>query len=205
VKAPELYTVLGVEPGAALEEIRASYRRLVKQLHPDITGSAADARRLDNVVDAYRALVKMQGGGDASRKERDIFSLGRLATGAAKPELRAFAVKRLGNSGKKAAYGSLKEALRDESEPVVISALHAIGQLNVLHSAGELGHLFVGSSEKVKSAVLDAIEQMKSLRPFYGIIVAGMKDYSPAVRRRCLSLFARYKKGSAYAEESVAT
>jgi len=205
VKAPELYTVLEVEPGAAMEEIRASYRRLVKQLHPDITGSAADARRLDKVVEAYRALVKVRGGAETPRKERDIFSLGRLATGAAKPESRAFAVKSLGNSGKKAAYGFLKEALRDESERVVISALHAIGQLNVLHSAGELSHLFVGSSEKVKSAVIDAIEQMKSVRPFYSIIVAGMKDYSPTVRRRCLSLFARYKKASAYEEEGVAT
>ena len=53
----ELYQVLGVRSGAADEEIKVAFRRLAKQLHPDLHPGDADAeRRLQDVLRAYETL-----------------------------------------------------------------------------------------------------------------------------------------------------
>src|SRR5262249_11640565 len=53
----ELYQVLGVRSGAADEEIKTAFRRLAKQLHPDLhPGDADAARRLQDVLRAYETL-----------------------------------------------------------------------------------------------------------------------------------------------------
>ena len=43
----EAYRVLGLAPGASLEEVRAAYRRLMKRVHPDLGGSGALAAMLN--------------------------------------------------------------------------------------------------------------------------------------------------------------
>lgn len=43
----EAYRVLGLAPGASLEEIRAAYRRLMRRVHPDLGGSSALAAMLN--------------------------------------------------------------------------------------------------------------------------------------------------------------
>ena len=53
----EFYQVLGVRSEAADEEIKATFRRLAKQLHPDLHPGDADAeRRLQQVIRAYETL-----------------------------------------------------------------------------------------------------------------------------------------------------
>ena len=53
----ELYQVLGVRSGAADEEIKSAFRRLAKQLHPDLhPGDADAARQLQDVLRAYETL-----------------------------------------------------------------------------------------------------------------------------------------------------
>ena len=53
----ELYQVLGVRSDATDEEIKATFRRLAKQLHPDLHPGDADAeRRLQQVIRAYETL-----------------------------------------------------------------------------------------------------------------------------------------------------
>ena len=46
--------VLGLEPGATAEAIKRAHRRLVKQHHPDMGGSAEAFRRVN---EAYQQLV----------------------------------------------------------------------------------------------------------------------------------------------------
>jgi hypothetical protein len=43
----EAYRVLGLAPGASVEEVRAAYRRLMKRVHPDLGGSGALAAMLN--------------------------------------------------------------------------------------------------------------------------------------------------------------
>lgn len=43
----EAYRVLGLAPGASLDEVRAAYRRLMKRVHPDLGGSGALASLLN--------------------------------------------------------------------------------------------------------------------------------------------------------------
>lgn len=52
----DLYEVLGVEPGAADKEIAAAYKKLARELHPDVNPDAAAADRFKEITAAYDVL-----------------------------------------------------------------------------------------------------------------------------------------------------
>lgn len=52
----EARTLLGIEPSISPRELRARYRILVKQLHPD--GGNGDSGRLNDVLEAYRTVQR---------------------------------------------------------------------------------------------------------------------------------------------------
>ncbi len=54
------YRILGLAPGASLNEIRSAYRRLAKQFHPDAAGDRALPRFLA-IQAAYERLVDAEG------------------------------------------------------------------------------------------------------------------------------------------------
>lgn len=57
------WRVLGLPPGAAVEEIKRAYRRLARAVHPDVHPTATDAERralqerFTEITEAYRSLV----------------------------------------------------------------------------------------------------------------------------------------------------
>lgn len=53
---PDLYTVLGVPKNAQLEQIKRSYRRLVRECHPDINPSPSAHEQFRAVSTAYSVL-----------------------------------------------------------------------------------------------------------------------------------------------------
>lgn len=57
------YEVLGVDPDADRQTIERRYRELVKEVHPDAGGSAAEFKR---VKEAYREIVDGETGGNAA-------------------------------------------------------------------------------------------------------------------------------------------
>lgn len=63
------YGVLGVGPGATSEEIRASFRRIVRERHPDTAPDRVDDPSLRDVIDAYRMLI---GSTDRARHDRPL-------------------------------------------------------------------------------------------------------------------------------------
>lgn len=52
--------VLGVAPDADWETIKAAYRRLAQQYHPDVNDSAEAVARMQAINAAYQALSKLQ-------------------------------------------------------------------------------------------------------------------------------------------------
>lgn len=56
------YRVLGVEPGASPEEIKAAYRRLAMKYHPDRNpGDKAAEEQFKDIQEAYEALTRPEG------------------------------------------------------------------------------------------------------------------------------------------------
>jgi hypothetical protein len=56
----ECYKVLGVEPGATLDEVRAAYRRAACRYHPDLQrgDSLAAERKLRELIVAYKFIAR---------------------------------------------------------------------------------------------------------------------------------------------------
>ena len=47
----EAYRILGLDPGASVEEVREAYHRLIRRVHPDLGGSSALAALLNAAKD----------------------------------------------------------------------------------------------------------------------------------------------------------
>ena len=65
------HVVLGIEPGATPTQIKAAWRRLARQHHPDLTGDDPEAsrvatRRMAEINEAYASLTR--GGGCGPRR-----------------------------------------------------------------------------------------------------------------------------------------
>jgi len=169
VNESEVYGVLGLDSNADPEDVKTAFRYLSKKYHPDRSGTQETSRRFVRVVKAYKVL-----NGEA-RKDRllrnpvrdrissliaedDIFSLGSLVVTSGDPEIRRYAARRLGFSGKKASYVFLRQALSDKNEAVIEAAVRSIADLSVFQSSGEIAALFARTSPRVRKAILDAAE-----------------------------------------------
>jgi DnaJ-class molecular chaperone len=62
--AKDYYIVLGVSRGASPGQIKQAYRRIAKQLHPDLSGSSTPADKFLEVKEAYDTL------GDLNKRRR---------------------------------------------------------------------------------------------------------------------------------------
>jgi molecular chaperone DnaJ len=67
-QAPDLYAVLGVGREASDEEIKRAYRRLARELHPDVNRDAGAEQRFKEVTAAYEVLSD-----PAKRRQYDLF------------------------------------------------------------------------------------------------------------------------------------
>src|SRR6188472_1437665 len=64
----DLYEILGVSRDASAEEIKKAYRRLARQLHPDVNPDAETQERFKEVTLAYDVL--------SDPKKREMYDLG---------------------------------------------------------------------------------------------------------------------------------
>ena len=55
-RLPDLYGVLGVEPGASEDDIKRAYRQLARELHPDVNGDPQAEQRFKEITAAYDTL-----------------------------------------------------------------------------------------------------------------------------------------------------
>ena len=62
------YRVLGVSSSATDDEVKAAYRKLAKQYHPDVNGgSQASETMMKRINEAYAEIMKMRRGGGSAR------------------------------------------------------------------------------------------------------------------------------------------
>ena len=165
----ELYGVLGLDPNAEPEEVKAAFRYLSKKYHPDSSGNPATSKRFVRVVKAYKVLNRTSGKARplvnpardrfrALAPDNDIFHLGALAVASPEQDIRRYAVRRLGFSGRKAAYVFLRQALSDGCESVVEAAVRSIADLSVYQASGEMAALYARTTPRIRKAILDAAD-----------------------------------------------
>ncbi len=61
MNVPDCYRLLGLRTGASFEDVKASYRRLARQYHPDVTPGDQDQakERFIQITEAYQRLVDL--------------------------------------------------------------------------------------------------------------------------------------------------
>ncbi|XGV95319.1 MAG: DnaJ domain-containing protein [Leptolyngbya sp. BL-A-14] len=63
----ECYQILGLKSGASFDEIKASYRRLVRQYHPDVNpGDQRAKEKFIELTEAYKILLSSVGSAEPS-------------------------------------------------------------------------------------------------------------------------------------------
>jgi molecular chaperone DnaJ len=68
---PDLYEVLGIRREATDEEIKRAYRKLARELHPDVNDDPEAERRFKQITAAYQTLSD-----PAKRRQYDMFGSG---------------------------------------------------------------------------------------------------------------------------------
>ena len=63
----DLYKILNVNFEATLDEIKQSYRKLVREYHPDVVGENADVKKFKEIQEAYEVLANTE-----LRKKYDV-------------------------------------------------------------------------------------------------------------------------------------
>jgi DnaJ-class molecular chaperone len=109
------YAILGVEPVATEDQIRAAYRKLAKQHHPDLNpGNASSEERFKKISAAYAILSDPEKRGRFDRGEID-------ASGAERPPERQY-YRDFGDDGARAKYRSDVHFDPDDLESIFAQA-----------------------------------------------------------------------------------
>ncbi len=186
--------VLGLGPGADADDVRLAYRRLVRRYHPDVSGDPGTAASFARVTRAYKLLTALPptalpSAGRPARYRRvieageDLFALGQVLASDPDSGARAEAAKRLGLSGRVAAWVFLRRALYDEDESVASQAVRSVALLGARQAEGEVASLYVRSGPALRRLVLEVAEA--TLEPvFAGALGAARGDADPLLRAR---------------------
>ena len=178
--------VLALGPGADGEEVRLAFRRLAKRYHPDSSGDPATAGRFARLNRAYKLLTalppsRLPGAGTAIRYRKvmeagdDLFALGQILATDQDGGARREAAKRLGLSGRTAAYVFLRRALYDSDESVTAAAVRSVALLGVRQAEGELASLYGRASIKLRFSMLEVAEATRE-SVFAGVIAVAKTD-----------------------------
>lgn len=202
-----LLAVLGLGPGSGDEDIRLAYRRLVKRWHPDSSGRPGSARQFERITRAYKILKASsrrppgpaEGSGApglagayrrVAEAGEDLFALGQILASDPDPRAREGAVRRLGLSGRTAAYVFLRRALYDRAPDVAAAAVRAVALLGCRQAEGEVAALYSRSGLELKRLILETAAATGEPL-FRASLVAASADPEPSLRLKARDALAR--------------
>jgi hypothetical protein len=186
-----------------LEEIMEAYQRLLTRRRPFAGRPVSNPRATGGAhTGAGRPRThgtepKTKATGSAGREGVDPSRwarYGELLISGRNAAIRAAAAKTLGDLGRRASYGYLRQAFSDPDDRVVCEAVRAVGRIRVRQAKGELMTLFSRGSPAVKHAVLDCVEELGELEDYGSLLYSALKDPYASVRQRGVPLMARYQK-----------
>jgi hypothetical protein len=153
VDVSEAWAVLEVAEGDDWDAVRASYRRLIREAHPDLTGDGrgtATARRAARLNEAYAVLSRAKRAGtlDVPRPSRPRDNGGRRTAPPTPPAPPAVGVRLAGPDT------LLLAAPPEVAFPLLVEAAHRVGSLSyvdrscgifevIVRLDGETGSLLV--------------------------------------------------------------
>jgi curved DNA-binding protein CbpA len=194
-----LLAVLSLGPGAGDEEIRTAYRRLAKRLHPDSSKNPETAGQFERVVRAYKLLqarprIAPRAATGPNLRYRavieageDLFALGQVLASDPDSGARELAARRLGLSGRTAAYVFLRRALYDSSPAVASAAVRSAALLGARQAEGEVAALYSRSNPELRRSILDMAAATREPL-FRATIEAALRDTDRSIAARAASI-----------------
>jgi curved DNA-binding protein CbpA len=202
----DLLAVLGLGPGAGEDEIRTAYRRLAMRYHPDSSGDPGTARQFSRVVKAYKILTARHAAepppsraGPRERYRRvleageDLFALGQILASDPDGGAREAAARRLGLSGRSAAYIFLRRAFYDGDDEVSIAAVRAVALLGSRQAEGEVAALYARATPALRRRILETARATKE-RLFRATLATAQTDADPELRGAAARMLAEMDK-----------
>ena len=208
----EAFQILGLDPGAPAQTVKARFRGLVKRVHPDARPVGGRMERMDigTITEAYRVISQAWGG--TSRRDSDrregrksgtaggrtpkhervdrgsrLFDLGRRATSAARAETRRSALRELGRSDMFSAVVYVQRALFDPDPSVACDAASILPTLPGVGTERLLLEVFDRLSVAQRLCVLRAIRDAALRMP--RLVAYATADLHPPVRRLAGDLY----------------
>jgi tetratricopeptide (TPR) repeat protein len=165
------FEVLGVSPEASVKEIKRSFRKKIKELHPDLSASAGDTSAINHLLNAYKILTD-------DRKREEYRRLWKKSYGIIRFNYRDFLKGRVDDliSQSKLVFYDLLNDYPDEAIGLYekLTSLSAFRLENHLDYADYLECIFLVSEEYLKrGSYLEAYELLRKIyfceqnRPFF--------------------------------------
>jgi HEAT repeat protein len=112
----------------------------------------------------------------------DVPRLGKVLLLSTSPERRAWAARALAAAGHVSAYAYLRRALWDGDEQVRLSAVQAVGELEIGQCAGELAAVYAWSGPRVRREVMRVVTRLAGRVDFAGLLFLAAGDTDREVR-----------------------
>lgn len=204
----QIYKILEVSPGVGFETVKKSYRKLVKQYHPDLNKSKDAAKQFDRIQNAFEIFKSQFASGKYFYQKGpvqdavDIFPkkfnmihqfylLGRSLLQEKNPLKRIEIIQKLVSTRKKSAYTFIRKGLWDHDDRVVEQAILGLGELNMAQSGAELTALYLRSSTQIRQVILETLENMENIKAFNNLLIAAMKDSNKSLKKKAVLMFAK--------------
>lgn len=147
-----------------------------------------DKIKMDQMKKAKEQARKISKENSPSHK---VFLAGEILKGSYSDRQKMQAIDSLVALKRKSAYPFLKIALYENSHPIVLASIAAIGKLKIIQAGPELSSLMCSGSIKIRKEVLETIGVIGNKSLYRAIINMALRDRDKQVRCKAEDIFKR--------------